>query len=235
MHPSWHDVDIIVPTNWVSEKQNNSARYWEHMKIFLGSDKPATCLVISIFWPYYFSGMRHNISVEVMINYLKEWCIKPVDKQELRQPGDDLEGAEFTSTVQHIHNVYNYLYQNCPQGSLKELFQHSPAVFIEFNGYTLTCICMQFQIGIKNKSPLTLPLQTERQLVFRAFLPPEGSVLERPNIHVSALQTAYSCSKWRCPGAQNPRSLLQSTGRHESLLPKCIQTFSCLRNETIYK
>lgn len=86
--------------------------------------------------------MRHNISVEAMINYLKEWCIKPVDKQELRQPDDDLEGAEFTSTVQHIHNVYNYLYQNCPQGSLKELFQHSPAVFIEFNRYTLTCICM---------------------------------------------------------------------------------------------
>lgn len=70
-----------------------------------------------------------------MINYLKEWCIKPVDKQAPRQPDDDLEGAEFTSTVQHIHNVYNYLYQNCPQGSLKELFHHSPAVFVELGRY----------------------------------------------------------------------------------------------------
>lgn len=79
--------------------------------------------------------MRHNISVEAMINYLKEWCTKPVDKQAPRQPDEDLEGAEFTSTVQHIHNVYNYLYQNCPQGSLKELFHHSPAVFVEFGRY----------------------------------------------------------------------------------------------------
>lgn len=115
-----------------------------------------------------------------MINYLKEWCIKPGEKQEPGQPDDDLEGAEFTSTVQHIHNVYNYLSQNCPQGSLRELFQHSPAVFIEFNRYTLTCICMEFQFGSKNKSPqaLTLPLQTRRRLVFRALLPPEGGVLE---------------------------------------------------------
>lgn len=75
-----------------------------------------------------------------MINYLKEWCIKPVDKHELRQPDDDLEGAEFTSTVEHIHNVYNYLHQNCPQGILKELFHYSPAVFIEFNRYSLICM-----------------------------------------------------------------------------------------------
>ncbi|XP_056911618.1 uncharacterized protein wu:fj29h11 isoform X2 [Takifugu flavidus] len=78
-------------------------------------------------------GIRQNISVEAMINYLKEWCIKPTDKQELRQPDDVLEGADFTSTVQHIHNVYNYLYQNCPKATLKELFHHSPAVFIEYN------------------------------------------------------------------------------------------------------
>lgn len=219
-------------SNWISEKQNSSASHWE--QLFLGSDKPATWLVKCIFWPY-FSGMRHNISVEAMINYLKEWCIKPVDKHELSQPDDDLEGAEFTSTVEHIHNVYNYLHQNCPQGILKELFQYSPAVFIEFNRYSR--ICMWFQISIKNKSPqaLTLPLQTRRQLVFRAFLPPEAGVLEWPDRHVPALQTAYSCSKRHCPGAQNPRSLLQSTERHERLLPQRMQPFSCLYKETIYK
>lgn len=80
-----------------------------------------------------------------MVNYLKEWCTKPADKQELRQPDDVLEGAEFTSTVQHIYNVYNYLYQNCPKSHLKELFHHSPAVFIEFNRYTLCCIFTLFQ------------------------------------------------------------------------------------------
>ncbi|XP_029383980.1 uncharacterized protein LOC115060244 isoform X2 [Echeneis naucrates] len=73
-------------------------------------------------------GMRQSISVEALISYLKEWCIKP---EEQRQPEDESEGAHFTSTVQHIHNIYNYLYTNCSQSSLKDLFQHTPAVFIE--------------------------------------------------------------------------------------------------------
>ncbi|XP_060951191.1 uncharacterized protein wu:fj29h11 [Limanda limanda] len=78
-------------------------------------------------------GMRQSITVEALINYLKEWCVKPVaDDQEQRPPEDESEGASFTSTVQHIHNVYTYLHTNCPQNSLKELFQHSPAVFIEY-------------------------------------------------------------------------------------------------------
>uniref|UniRef100_A0A3Q2Y8U5 Wu:fj29h11 n=1 Tax=Hippocampus comes TaxID=109280 RepID=A0A3Q2Y8U5_HIPCM len=45
--------------------------------------------------------------------------------------GIGIEGAHFTSTVQHIHNIYSYLHTNCPQSSLKELFQHNPAVFIQ--------------------------------------------------------------------------------------------------------
>ncbi|XP_053269146.1 uncharacterized protein wu:fj29h11 [Pleuronectes platessa] len=78
-------------------------------------------------------GMRQSITVEALINYLKEWCVKPVaDDQEQRPPEDESEGASFTSTVQHIHNVYTYLHTNCPQSSLKELFQHTPAVFIEY-------------------------------------------------------------------------------------------------------
>ncbi|XP_059180709.1 uncharacterized protein wu:fj29h11 [Centropristis striata] len=79
-------------------------------------------------------GMRQNISVDALINYLKEWCVKPeADDQEQRPPGDELEGANFTSTVEHIHNVYNYLDNNCPQNTLKDLFQRYPAVFIEYN------------------------------------------------------------------------------------------------------
>ncbi|XP_031146992.1 protein NO VEIN isoform X1 [Sander lucioperca] len=79
-------------------------------------------------------GMRQSISVDDLINYLKKWCVKPeADDQEQRLPEDELEGANFTSTVEHIHNVYTYLHNNCPQSSLKDLFQRTPAVFIEYN------------------------------------------------------------------------------------------------------
>uniref|UniRef100_A0A3B4U8T9 Wu:fj29h11 n=1 Tax=Seriola dumerili TaxID=41447 RepID=A0A3B4U8T9_SERDU len=78
---------------------------------------------------------KDSISVEALITYLKEWCVKP---EEQRQPGDESEGAGFISTIQHIHNMYSYLHTNCPQSSLKELFQHTPAVFIEYNRYIVT-------------------------------------------------------------------------------------------------
>lgn len=95
--------------------------------------------------------MRQSISVDALINYLKEWCVKPeADNQEQRQPEDELEGAFFTSTVQHIHNVYDYLHTNCSQSSLKELFQHTPAVFIEYNRYIVSCMCIIFQVNVKN-------------------------------------------------------------------------------------
>ncbi|XP_034425939.1 protein NO VEIN isoform X1 [Hippoglossus hippoglossus] len=82
-------------------------------------------------------GMRQSITVEALINYLKEWCVKPVaDDQEQRPSEDESEGASFTSTVEHIHSVYTYLFSNCPQSSLKELFQHTPAVFIEYKRHT---------------------------------------------------------------------------------------------------
>lgn len=78
--------------------------------------------------------MRPCVSVEDMINYLKKWCIKPAaDPQEQRPVEDEAEGADFTSTVEHIHQVYSYLCMNCSQSLLKELFMHNPAVFIEFN------------------------------------------------------------------------------------------------------
>lgn len=82
-----------------------------------------------------------------LINYLKKWCVKPeADDQEQRLPEDELEGANFTSTVEHIHNVYTYLHNNCPQSSLKDLFQRTPAVFIEYNRYVVGCISILFQI-----------------------------------------------------------------------------------------
>ncbi|XP_035998446.1 protein NO VEIN isoform X3 [Fundulus heteroclitus] len=78
-------------------------------------------------------GMRETVSVEVLIQYLKEWCIKPEeDNQEQRSAVDETEGAYFTSSIKHIHNVYTYLKDKCSQSSLKELFQLIPAVFIEY-------------------------------------------------------------------------------------------------------
>ncbi|KAI4801184.1 hypothetical protein KUCAC02_000109 [Chaenocephalus aceratus] len=70
-------------------------------------------------------GMRQSISEDDLINYLKKWCVKD------QEDGQDLEGADFTSTVEHIHNVYSYLHEHCNQYKLKELFQHNPAVFME--------------------------------------------------------------------------------------------------------
>ncbi|XP_072312808.1 uncharacterized protein [Eucyclogobius newberryi] len=69
-------------------------------------------------------GMRNTVTVESLISYLKEWCVGPLPE------GEEPEGLEFTSTVEHIHNVYSYLYKNCSQSVLKELFQHTPAVFV---------------------------------------------------------------------------------------------------------
>jgi len=77
-------------------------------------------------------GMRESVSVDDLIQYLKEWCVRPeADDQEQRHPEDEAQGANFTTTVQHIHNVYTFLHTNCPPSRLKELFQHTPAVFVE--------------------------------------------------------------------------------------------------------
>lgn len=72
--------------------------------------------------------MKHTVSVDEMIDYLKRWSSQA--SAEITPP----EGAEeprFTTTVQHISNVYSYLQTNCPPGQLKELLQHTPAVFVE--------------------------------------------------------------------------------------------------------
>lgn len=85
-------------------------------------------------------GMRQSVSVDLLIDYLKKWCVKPQsDNQEEELAQEDSEGAEFTSTVQHIHNIYSYLHRNCPQSSLKELFQYTPAIFIEYHRSVTSC------------------------------------------------------------------------------------------------
>lgn len=82
--------------------------------------------------------MRETISVDVLIEYLKKWCVKAEeDNQERRSAGDETEGAHFTTTVEHIRNVYTYLRDNCSSSSLKELFNHSPAVFVENKRYSV--------------------------------------------------------------------------------------------------
>lgn len=81
------------------------------------------------------TGIRETISVEVLIQYLKDWCTKPLAQNQEQHPEQESEGASFTTTVQHIYNVYSYLQTHCPQSSLKELFQHSPAVFVETHRY----------------------------------------------------------------------------------------------------
>uniref|UniRef100_A0A3Q2G8V1 Wu:fj29h11 n=1 Tax=Cyprinodon variegatus TaxID=28743 RepID=A0A3Q2G8V1_CYPVA len=72
--------------------------------------------------------MRETVSVDVLIEFLKKWCIKPKeDNQEGSSAEEETEGAQFTTTVEHIHNVYTYLDDKCNQRDLKELFQHTPA------------------------------------------------------------------------------------------------------------
>lgn len=78
--------------------------------------------------------MKNSVNVEELIGYLKKWCVKPCSASGPEgQEKQEEEGSEFSSTVQHVHSVYSFLHKNCSQTSLKELFQHTPAVFIEYN------------------------------------------------------------------------------------------------------
>ncbi|XP_041714657.1 uncharacterized protein wu:fj29h11 isoform X2 [Coregonus clupeaformis] len=82
-------------------------------------------------------GMKNSVNVEELIGYLKKWCVKTCSaigpEGQEKQEEEESEGSEFSSTVQHVHRVYSFLHKNCSQTSLKELFQHTPAVFIEYN------------------------------------------------------------------------------------------------------
>ncbi|XP_045924345.1 protein NO VEIN [Micropterus dolomieu] len=130
-----------VPAYRPLEGEQREREYLCPNSVYLTSPEITSLLGTHVFYvdidPSEFSralGMRQSISVDALINYLKKWCVRAeADNQEQRLPEDELEGANFTTTVQHIHNVYTYLHNNCPQSSLKKLFQHTPAVFIEYN------------------------------------------------------------------------------------------------------
>lgn len=116
-------------------------------------------------------GMRETISVDVLIDYLKKWCVKP-ESDDQERPEDESEGANFTSTVQHIHNVYTYLHKNCSQGSLKELFQHTPAVFVENNRHNNGwCSGRFYHLKEVCWSDTTTMFQRYRQLTHRPDSP----------------------------------------------------------------
>nr|XP_040032429.1 protein NO VEIN isoform X2 [Gasterosteus aculeatus aculeatus] len=130
-----------VPAYRPLEGEQRERKYLRPNAVYLASPEVTRLLGTHVHYvdidPSEFSralGMRQSISVEALINYLKEWCVKPrADGQDQRPPTDELEGADFTSTVQHIHDVYNFIHMNCPQSSLRELFHRTPAVFIEYN------------------------------------------------------------------------------------------------------
>uniref|UniRef100_A0A8C9SPC0 Wu:fj29h11 n=1 Tax=Scleropages formosus TaxID=113540 RepID=A0A8C9SPC0_SCLFO len=72
-------------------------------------------------------GMKHTVSVEDLISHLKKWCMRSPDNN-----CEEDEGAEFTTTVEHVHSVYTYLSDHLNGIHLKKLFQEMPAVFIEY-------------------------------------------------------------------------------------------------------
>ncbi|KAM6963611.1 uncharacterized protein LKV04_019674 [Tautogolabrus adspersus] len=129
-----------VPAYQLLEGDRRERKYLRPNSVYLTSPEISNLLGTHVCYvdlePSEFSralGMRHSISVKALIKYLKEWCARPEDEEEQGAADEESERRSFTSTVQHIHNVYMYLSMNCPQSSLKELFQQTPAVFIEYN------------------------------------------------------------------------------------------------------
>ncbi|XP_055510244.1 uncharacterized protein wu:fj29h11 isoform X2 [Leucoraja erinacea] len=74
-----------------------------------------------------FAGIKSSLTVEMMINHFKSWCVKTPS-----EPGD-VQGAEFRAKVDHIYKVYAYFERNCNHNQLKDLFEQYPAVFIPSN------------------------------------------------------------------------------------------------------
>uniref|UniRef100_A0A8C4TJJ4 Wu:fj29h11 n=1 Tax=Erpetoichthys calabaricus TaxID=27687 RepID=A0A8C4TJJ4_ERPCA len=72
-------------------------------------------------------GIKINVTVEEMLILFKSWCTSSVAASSRES-----EGGYFTTTTEHIHFIYKYLYQNCNHFQLKELFHQTPAVFVEY-------------------------------------------------------------------------------------------------------
>ncbi|XP_034415421.1 protein NO VEIN isoform X2 [Cyclopterus lumpus] len=161
-----------VPAYRPMEGEQRERKYLRPNSVYLTSPEVTSLLGTHVCYveidPSEFSralGMRQTISVDILINYLKEWCVKPqADDQEQRLPEDELEGANFTSTVEHIRNIYTYLDMNCPQSSLRELFHHTPAVFIEYNRRDEWCSGRFYHLKEVCWSDPTAVFQRYRQL-----------------------------------------------------------------------
>ncbi|XP_014916077.1 uncharacterized protein LOC106964848 isoform X1 [Poecilia latipinna] len=128
-----------VPAYRPLEEEKQERKYLCPSSVYLMSPEVHSLLGTHVFYVDIQSSefsralaMRETITVEVLIQYLKEWCIKPEEGDpEERSAAAETEGAHFTTAITHIHNVYKYLRDNCSSSSLKELFQHTPAVFVE--------------------------------------------------------------------------------------------------------
>ncbi|KAM4524399.1 uncharacterized protein PAE49_000724 isoform 2-T3 [Odontesthes bonariensis] len=137
----YHFLDSLewVPAYRLLEGERQERKYLCPGSVYLKSPEVTDLLATHVYYvdlqSSVFSralGMRESVSVDDLIQYLKEWCVKPeADDQEQRHPEDETQGADFTTTVEHIHKVYTFLHTNCPPSRLKELFQHTPAVFVE--------------------------------------------------------------------------------------------------------
>ncbi|XP_041072786.1 protein NO VEIN [Carcharodon carcharias] len=78
-----------------------------------------------------FVGIKTSITVDMMINHFKSWCVKTPASES-----GDLEGAEFQTFAEHVQRVYTYLDTNCSRRQLKELFERFPAVFVPTSNET---------------------------------------------------------------------------------------------------
>ncbi|XP_040922726.1 protein NO VEIN isoform X2 [Toxotes jaculatrix] len=171
-----------LPAYRLLEGDQRERKYLCPSSVYLTSPEIISLLGTHVYYvdidPSEFSralGMRQSISVEVLINYLKEWCVKPEkDNQEQRTPEDESEGASFTTTVQHIHSVYTYLQTHCSHSVLKELFQHTPAVFIEYRRSNDWCSGRFYHLKEVCWSDTTNMFQRYRQLTHG----PDSSIQE---------------------------------------------------------
>ncbi|XP_048869160.1 uncharacterized protein wu:fj29h11 isoform X2 [Brienomyrus brachyistius] len=118
-----------------SRHDKPSVKYLRPNSVHLYSDEVYSLLGIHVNYidhmkPSEFTrdiGMKHCVLQDELISHLKTWCTKTVDGGS-----GELEGAWFTTTVEHVHNVYSYLHENLNGTKLKKLFQETPAVFVEY-------------------------------------------------------------------------------------------------------
>ncbi|XP_028332404.1 uncharacterized protein LOC114481634 isoform X2 [Gouania willdenowi] len=196
-------------------------------------------------------GMRETVTVDNLIDYLKKWCIQPKgDEQEQSPHGEEgeVEGACFTSTVQHIHNIYNYLQANCSQSSLKQLFQHSPAVFVEENRhdnewcsgrfYHLKEVCWSDSTKMFQRYRMLTqephcPVQEPRVLVhfyspLKDFFTRLLNVDHSPNMNQYVGLLELICSSSSIPTAEvlQDVSTLYATLAQKCILPGHMESFS---------